>query len=59
MTNEAYDLNDYPHQCPHCGSRAYIGLNKILCTGNCAYRDAVLPRTVDSSGELPVCRGTL
>ena len=44
MKTEAYDLSDYPHKCPRCGSGAYIGLNKILCTGCCAYRDPALPK---------------
>lgn len=22
---------DYPHECPRCGGRAYVGLNKVEC----------------------------
>jgi hypothetical protein len=29
------NLESYPHQCPHCGSPAYVGLMEIDCSNNC------------------------
>jgi len=26
---------DYPHSCPHCGSRAFISLNSVDCSNKC------------------------
>lgn len=29
------DLAKYPHQCPNCGSPAYVGLFLVDCSRNC------------------------
>ena len=28
-------INDYPHQCPHCGGPAYVGIFKVDCKQGC------------------------
>ena len=28
-------LDKYPHNCPHCGQPAYVGLYSFTCSNNC------------------------
>lgn len=33
MGKHGGDDSRYPHKCPQCGLRAYVGLNRVWCRG--------------------------